>query len=76
LAITRFDIAHDLVRLLVTPFIVTKRNRKIVLKKMRACATCLKRKLSEVMVPAKGNKKSENNFAGLVATTVPEKDTI
>ena len=43
---------------------------------MRACATCLKRKLSEVMVPAKGNKKSENNFAGLVATTVPEKDTI
>ena len=41
---------------------------------MRACATCLKRKLSEVMVPAKGNKKSENNFAGLVATTVPEKD--
>ena len=46
-------------------------------KKKLACANCLKRKLSEMMVPANVYlKKSEKNFAGLVATTVPEKDTI
>ena len=53
LAITRPGIAHDLVRLLVMPFMVTKWNQKRDWKKKLACANCLKRTLSEMMVPAK-----------------------
>ena len=51
--------------------------KKSLKKKKLACANCLKIKLSEMMVPANVYlKKSKKNFAGLVATTVPEKDTI
>ena len=53
-----------------------KMKPKKIFKKKRACANFLKRKLSEMMVPAKRISNSEKNFAGLVATTVPEKDTI
>jgi hypothetical protein len=53
-----------------------KMKPKKRLKKKLACANCLKRKLSEMMVPAKEHEILKRIWPRLFATRVPEKDTV